>query len=91
MGGMMGPPPAPDANPFSDEDSQKALETLLERVGATTATKTGEQGPIFEKRAVKPDEKAGADKPSEKPEEKPAEQPADGGAVKKAEKKDDAK
>ncbi|MFM7071016.1 MAG: hypothetical protein ACKO38_04375, partial [Planctomycetota bacterium] len=35
-GPMGGPPPAPDANPFADEEAGKALATLIERLGAPT-------------------------------------------------------
>lgn len=84
-GGMGGPPgggmggaaaPAPDANPFAEEENSKSLRALRERLGGTPANDTpASKTPASKTPAAEatPPEKPAAEKPAA---EKPAAEPA---------------
>jgi hypothetical protein len=64
-GPMSGPSPAPDANPFADEEAAKALATLIERLGGPA----GEPAPDAPAQKTEPAKTESLEKASEKPSE----------------------
>ena len=62
---MSGPSPAPDANPFADEEAAKALATLIERLGGPA----GEPAPDAPAQKTEPAKTESLEKASEKPSE----------------------